>query len=134
MQFVVLRGAVSQPEVDELNAALDALPKMQLGDWYGHAHMTSGPGDISLQQVYELGSPFERLIDHPGYFEKLRRFIGGTGWDAGGGWDNSHAELTIDEAFANFRATGGSIPMHGSATANGDSKFTTKHIYINHLA
>ena len=53
--FVVLRGAVSLPEVDELNAALDALPKMQLGDWFGHAHMTSGPGDISLQQVYELG-------------------------------------------------------------------------------
>eukprot|EP01052_Picozoa_sp_SAG31_P025416 SAG31_NODE_2227_length_6148_cov_5.268309_3_plen_100_part_00 len=42
------------------------------------------------------------------YFEKLRRFIGGNGWD------NQHNNLlTIDEAFANFRATGGGIPMHG---------------------
>ena len=113
--FVVLKGALSLAEVDELNAALDALPKMKLGDWFGHAHMTSGPGDVSLQQVYELGDPFERLIDHPAYFEKLKRFIGGDGWD------NNHAPLMIDEAFANFRATGGSIPMHGSATATGSS-------------
>lgn len=113
--FVVLKGALSLAEVDEINAALDALPKMKLGDWYGHAHMTSGPGDVSLQQVYELGEPFEKLIDHPAYFMKLKRFIGGNGWD------NNHAPLMIDEAFANFRATGGSIPMHGSATVNGDS-------------
>ena len=110
---MVLKGALSMAEVDEINAALDALPKMRLGEWFGHAHMTSGPGDISLQQLYELGEPFERLIDHPAYFEKLRRFIGGNGWD------NNHAPLMIDEAFANFRATGGSIPMHGSATASG---------------
>ena len=111
--FVLLKGALTLAEVDEINAALDALPKMKLGDWHGYAHMTSGPGDVSLQQVYELGEPFERLIDHPAYFEKLKRFVGGNGWD------NNHAPLMIDEAFANFRATGGSIPMHSSATANG---------------
>ena len=57
---MVLKGALSMAEVDEINAALDALPKMRLGEWFGHAHMTSGPGDISLQQLYELGEPFER--------------------------------------------------------------------------
>eukprot|EP01052_Picozoa_sp_SAG31_P025417 SAG31_NODE_2227_length_6148_cov_5.268309_4_plen_203_part_00 len=62
---VVLKNAISIEEVDDINAALDALPKMKLGDWLGYAHMTAGPGDISLQQVYELGPAFERLIDHP---------------------------------------------------------------------
>ena len=153
---VVLRGALSLAEVADINRALDELPKMKLGDWLGHAHMTAGPGDISLQQLYELGPAFERLIDHPAYFEKLRRFIGGNGWD------NQHnGLLTIDEvaemvslccalsphlfrvqrdggkpgsqqiieehrhmghgqAFANFRATGGGIPMHGSGGADGN--------------
>jgi hypothetical protein len=112
--FVVLRSALGRAEVDAINAALDALPEMRLGDWLGYAHVTAGPGDISLQQLYELGPAFERLIDHPAYFEKLRRFIGGSGWD------NQHnGLLTIDEAFANFRATGGGIPMHGSGGANG---------------
>jgi hypothetical protein len=112
--YVLLRGAISDAEVASINRALDELPKMKLGDWLGHAHMTAGPGDISLQQVYELGPAFERLIDHPAYFEKLKRFIGGNGWD------NQHnGLLTIDEAFANFRATGGGIPMHGSGGADG---------------
>ena len=105
--FVILRGAISAAEVASINRALDELPKMKLGDWLGHAHMTAGPGDISLMQVYELGPVFERLIDHPAYFEKLRRFIGGSGWD------NQHngGLLTIDEAFANFRATGAGPPL-----------------------
>jgi hypothetical protein len=114
--YVVIKNALSAREVAALNGALDALPRLRLGEWLGHAHMTSGPGDVSLQQLYELGAPFERLVDHPAYFAKLRRFIGGDGWD------NSHAPLTIDEAFANFRATGGSIPMHGASTRDGNAE------------
>ena len=116
--YCVLRGAIAAAEVAEINRSLDELPRMKLGDWFGFAHMTAGPGDVSLQQVYELGPAFEKLIDHPAYFEKLRRFIGGNGWDN----QNNDGLLTIDEAFANFRATGGGIPMHGSGGANGTTK------------
>eukprot|EP01048_Picozoa_sp_COSAG05_P021210 COSAG05_NODE_3832_length_1815_cov_4.222028_1_plen_403_part_00 len=116
--YCILRGAISDSEVASINRALDELPRMKLGDWFGYAHNTAGPGDISLQQVYELGPAFERLIDHPAYFEKLRRFIGGNGWDN----QNNGGLLTIDEAFANFRATGGGIPMHGSGGADGTTE------------
>ena len=34
---------------------------------------------LNLQQIYEAGEPFERLIDHPSYVGKVRHFLGGEG-------------------------------------------------------
>ena len=90
---MVLKGALSMAEIDEINAALDALPKMRLGEWFGHAHMTSGPGDISLQQLYELGEPFE--IVHVTWDCKraptTSANLFGDGIDVGGGARGEHA-------------------------------------------
>jgi hypothetical protein len=94
--YVVLRGALGAKEVARINAALDKLPRMKLGDWLGHAHVTAGPGDVSLQQIYELGPEFERLIDvsvcplpiPPFSPSPLRTvvFKGGSAWRAADLW------------------------------------------------
>ena len=111
--FLILRGAVSQPHVGEMNAVLDSIiglrPPLSPGEWYGavHAHTYTGSEGINLQQIYEAGEPFERLIDHPSWIEKVKHFVGG-----GGTFDYHHGALFIDENFANIRGPGDAIGLH----------------------
>lgn len=108
--YLHLENALSNKEVGELNACLDEIPPLAPGEWYGHvqAHTygdeTSG---LNLQQIYETGEPFEKLIDHPSWFEKVKRFVGGEG-----SFDYHHGPLFIDENFANFREPGEAIGLH----------------------
>ena len=52
----------------ELNSVLDEMPleTMQPGDWWGRVHGHSYGGHwedgLNLQQIYEAGEPFERLL------------------------------------------------------------------------
>ena len=118
--YIIIKGAVSPAEVQRLNDDLDELPRPKMGEWLGRAHVTATGGSghahgAQIQQCYELGGPFEELVDHPSYFGKVRCFLGP---EAGGkgdsGWDNHPYGLpTIDEAFVNFRSEGGAISMHG---------------------
>ena len=107
--FLVLKGALSQAEVAELNACLDAIPRLALGEWYGyvHGHSFGDHDGLNYQQIYEAGAPFERLIDHPAWFDKVRHFVGGEGT-----FDEHHGPLFIDENFANFRGPGEAIGLH----------------------
>ncbi len=107
--YIILRGALSADEVRQLNACLDAIPRLQIGQWWGyvHAHQYSIKDGLNYQQVYEAGEPFEQLIDHPSWYEKVRTLIGGEGT-----FDYNHGPLFIDEAFANFRSPGQAIPLH----------------------
>jgi hypothetical protein len=78
--YVILRGAVSPAEVAQLNGALDALPVPRMGEWIGRAHVTATGGSgtahgCQIQQCYEMGAPFEALIDHPAYFGKVHSVI-----------------------------------------------------------
>jgi hypothetical protein len=110
--FIILRGALSKAEVNEINGTLDAMPKIQPGQWYGgvHGHTYGTKDGNNYQQIYEAGEPFERLIDHPSYFEHIRTFVGGEGT-----FDYHHGPLFIDECFANFRDPGDAIGMHSGA-------------------
>jgi hypothetical protein len=118
--YIIIKGALSAAEVQRFNDHLDALPRPKMGEWIGRAHVTATGGSgfahgCQIQQCYELGGPFEELVDHPSFFGKVRRFLGP---EAGGkgdsGWDNHpHGLPTIDEAFVNFRSEGGAISMHG---------------------
>ena len=92
-----------------LNDCLDAIPPLEPGDWYGHVHAhTYGTIDgLNLQQIYEAGEPFERMIDHPAWIEKVKHFVGGEGT-----FDYAHGPLFIDENFANFRQPGEAIGLH----------------------
>lgn len=108
--YIVLKGALSADEVGELNEVLDGIPPMSPGEWHGYVHghaygdETSG---LNLQQIYEAGEPFERLIDHPSWIEHVKLFVGGEGT-----FDYHHGPLFIDENFVNFREPGEAIGIH----------------------
>lgn len=110
--YLRLPGALTSEEVAELNAGLDAIPPLQPGEWYGHIHgHTYGTIDgINYQQIYEAGEPFEKLIDHPSWIERVKYFVGGEG-----SFDYHHGPLFIDENFANFRLPGEAIGLHSGA-------------------
>lgn len=107
--FLHLRGALSPDEVKSLNACLDQVPDLQPNEWWGYVHRepTQDSRGIALQQVYELGEPFEQLIDHPAWIDKVKFFVGGEGT-----FDYHHGPLFIDENFASIRTAGGAIGMH----------------------
>lgn len=111
--FLMLRGVLERDHVAQMNAILDEIvnldPPIAAGEWYGcvHSHTYSGHEGLNLQQIYEGGEPFERLIDHPGWIEKIKTFVGGAGT-----FDFHHGPLFIDENFANVRGPGEAIGLH----------------------
>jgi hypothetical protein len=107
--YLLIPGALSPGEVVELNACLDTIPELSPGEWYGyiHAHRYGALDGLNLQQIYEAGEPFERLIDHPSWYDRVRAFVGGEGT-----FDCAHGPLFIDENFANFRGPGEAIGLH----------------------
>ena len=109
--YLIVRGALSVDEVDALNASVDAVPRLKAGQWFGglHGHHYRAKDGINYQQIYEL-DPFDQLIDHPAYYAKVRKFVGGEG-----GFDDHHGPLFIDEAFINFRGPGETIGLHSGA-------------------
>lgn len=107
--FIIVRGALSPDELAAGNASMDRLQGLKKGEWAGHvhAHNYGGKEGLNLQQIYEGGPVWERLIDHPAYIEKVRTFVGGED-----GFDYLHGPLFIDECFANIRAEGEAIGIH----------------------
>jgi hypothetical protein len=111
--YLILKGVLEKSHVAAMNAILDEIiglqPPLRAGEWYGcvHAHTYGGFEGINLQQIYEAGAPFEKLIDHPGWIEKIKRFVGGAGT-----FDYHHGPLFIDENFANVRGPGDAIGLH----------------------
>lgn len=111
--YLLLKGVLDKNHVAAMNAILDEIvnldPPIVGGEWYGnvHAHTYTGNDGLNLQQIYEGGEPFERLIDYPGWIEKIKRFVGGAGT-----FDNFHGSLFIDENFANIRGPGQAIGLH----------------------
>jgi hypothetical protein len=113
--YIILDNALTPQEVAELNAAIDALLPIEHNQWAGYIHATNfGANDgLNLQQIYEGGEPFEKLIDHPSWFEKVKYFVGGEGT-----FDYKHGPLFIDENFANIRGPGEAIPLHSGGHEN----------------
>ena len=72
-----------------------------------HAHSYGESAGLNLQQIYEAGEPFEKLIDHPSWIDKMKHFVGGEGT-----FDYHHGPLFIDENLANFRDPGQAIGLH----------------------
>jgi hypothetical protein len=111
--YVILKNVLTNSHVAEMNALLTDItrldPPLRHGEWYGcvHAHTYGGAEGINLQQIYEAGEPFERLIDHPGWFAKVKHFVGGEKT-----FDWHHGPLFIDENFANLRGPGDAIGLH----------------------
>ncbi len=123
--YLLLENALSKEEVAELNAGIDAILPLKRGEWAGyvHGHAFSDNDGINLQQIYEGGEPFERLIDHPSWIDKVKCFVGGAGT-----FDEHPSPLFIDENFANIRGQGGAIGLH-SGGAEGVKR--TQFRYLN---
>ena len=107
--YLLLKGALSQDEVADINAGIDALLPIQPGEWKGyvHGHNYGDDDGINLQQIYEGGAAFEKLIDHPSWIEKVKYFVGGADT-----FDYNHGPLFIDECFASLRGPGEAIGLH----------------------
>ena len=103
--FTVLRGALSAEELQAINRFVDdhQPQSREPGQWIGDVEMhTYGSKDgINFQNIIEGGPVFERCIDHPAWYERVKRYIQ---------VDAHH--LTIDENFLNVRQSGGFIPIH----------------------
>ena len=115
--FIVLRGAIDPTHVAACNAVLDRFPRqLALGEWWGSVHLHSFnevDNGVNLQQIYEAGEPFERLIDHPKWIRRVQRFVGGAGT-----FDYQHGPLFIDEAFASLRGPGEAIGLHSGGASH----------------
>src|SRR5262245_42543836 len=79
--YLVLPSALSADEVSELNSCLDSIPSLDHGEWFGyvHVHHYGSTEGTNLQQIYEAGEPFEKLIDHPSWLDRVTHFVGGEG-------------------------------------------------------
>ncbi len=102
--YVLLRNAVDGAHLNELNALLDTYLDMQLDAWRRRVHRPAKPANaVHLHNLFEMGEPFERLIDHPAWLDHMERYVGG---DDG---------LFIDESFADVRGQGVATRMHSGA-------------------
>ena len=104
--FLVLQNAVEPDLLDDLNQAFDQFPVLDQGLWWGNAQRRdyTGTTGFELHNCVEAGQPFERLIDHPGWINYVRRYCGEQA---------SYVEgLFIDECIASIRKSGGHHPVH----------------------
>jgi len=105
--FCVLRNAVDSKHIADLNAELDKVPAdMPYLSWRGNVQRLDNNkhAGMELQNIVEGGEPFERLIDHPSWIERVGRYCGEK---------ESYVQgLFIDECFASVRRTGGFFAMH----------------------
>ena len=107
--YIVVKNALKKSEANACNKIIDKLKNLKNGEWQGyiHGHNYGGKEGLNLQQIYEAGKPFEKLIDHPSWIHHMLEFVGGKGT-----FDHNHGPLFIDENFANVRGTGEAIGIH----------------------
>ncbi|MCE0497028.1 MAG: phytanoyl-CoA dioxygenase family protein [Methylacidiphilales bacterium] len=109
--YAILKKAIDPQHVAELNSAFDRFPDLPYMGWWGNVQRLDNNGEagIELQNIVEAGEPFEKLIDHPSWVERLHRYCGEKGTYVDG--------LFIDECFASVRRTGGFFPIHSGGQA-----------------
>ena len=104
--YLILEKAVAPDLIADLNAALDDFPPLEFGQWHGNVQRLddNGAAGVELQNIVEGGEPFERLIDHPSWVDRVRHYCGDE--------DSYTQGLFIDECFASIRRSGGYFPVH----------------------
>ena len=107
--YIKIKNAISKKELDACNKIINNLKSLKNGEWNGyvHGHNYGGKEGLNLQQIYEAGKPFEKLIDHSSWINHMLEFVGGKST-----FDHQHGPLFIDENFANIRGPGEAIGIH----------------------
>ena len=107
--YLIIENGLTKKELKDLNKILDKLKNLKNNEWAGyvHGHNYGGKEGLNLQQIYEAGKPFEKLIDHPSWINHMLHFVGGKNT-----FDQHHGPLFIDENFANIRGPGEAIGIH----------------------
>jgi hypothetical protein len=101
--YLVLEGAVGPEQLQGINAAIDAVPPLDNGEWWGNVQGHSYHNEIdgrNLQNIVEGGAPFEELIDHPAWMDHVRTYVG------------RKEGLFIDECFVTLRGPSEFINIH----------------------
>jgi len=104
--YLIIKNAVPQSLIAEVNDFIDRLPPLEYGQWLGNAQRRDYNQNTGLEihNCIELGGPFETIINYPSYIDQLRRFCGE---------ENSYiAGLFIDECILSVRRSGGHHPVH----------------------
>ena len=104
--YVVIPNALSASELAACNVTLDDAQDFVGSAFRGNLYLHNDPTrqeGIMLQQMYEAGPVWEKLIDHPSWFAKAVHFIG---TDDPENFDGHHGPAFIDECFATIRGPG----------------------------
>jgi hypothetical protein len=110
--YLILKNAISPDDLQEMNRWVDAhweyvdarrrSVTQETGAWIGHVetHTYSGGDGCNFQNIVEAGPVFRRLITHPAWIQRCRR------------WINPDNGLSIHENLLNVRGSGGYIGIH----------------------
>jgi ectoine hydroxylase-related dioxygenase (phytanoyl-CoA dioxygenase family) len=101
--YLVLKNAVDKSHLEALNGILDTYKDLAPDEWRGWVYRANHDPVRHLHNIFEMGEPFERLIDHHSWIDHMNRFVGG---------DDS---LFIDESFLDVRGKGGTTRLHSGA-------------------
>lgn len=110
--YLVIPGALGTEELADCNRTLDAFTGFVGSEFRGNvfAHNDAARQEgIMLQQIYEAGPVWQRMIDHPSWFAKAVHFIG---TDDPENFDGHHGPAFIDECFATIRGPGQALRLH----------------------
>ena len=111
--YLVLRGAIGPDDVAAMNATYDAIAASNIDGrgWYGRVGVNNSGRQEGMifEQLYEAGPVWEKLIDHPAWYDKVAHFVGS---DDPENFDTHHGVLFIDECFGTIRRRGGAQRMH----------------------
>jgi hypothetical protein len=110
--YLIIRNALAQNDLSEMNLwvddhwdYVDAKRRSTLEDtgaWIDNVetHTYSGADGCNFQNIIEAGPAFRRLITHPAWLDRCRR------------WVNPINGLSIHENLLNVRGPGGYIGIH----------------------
>jgi ectoine hydroxylase-related dioxygenase (phytanoyl-CoA dioxygenase family) len=120
--YLILENAIDPDHLARLNTVLDEFPQIEFGHWHGNVQRldNNGMAGMELQNIVEGGEPFEELIDHPSWIERVHRYCGEKGCFYEG--------LFIDECFATIRRNGGYFPLHSGGH---DAPVRIQYRYFN---
>jgi hypothetical protein len=110
--FLIIKHAVDPADIAEMNTWVDdhwnyvgsteRHDESAANKWIGHieTHTYSGADGTNFQNIVEAGPAFEKMIDHPSWIERIRRYV------------NPVNGLSIHENLLSVRGHGGYIGIH----------------------